>query len=133
MDEWRTAGAVAGAVVGVVICAPQTASFIAAVTAAGIGAYAGALLGGRAHGLIGTSPDLRERVHHAVHHETRESGVLVAVHVSPDNQAKAAQALDDAGALAVERATGRWQQGRWADFDPTLPPQPIAEFTQRHA
>jgi hypothetical protein len=132
-QRWSTAGAVAGAAVGVAICAPLTASFIAAMTAAGIGAYAGALFGGRLHAYLGMSPNLRERVRHTVHHEMRESGVLVAVHVSPDNQAKAAQALDRAGALAIERATGHWQQGRWADFDPTVPPVPVTEFEQRHA
>jgi hypothetical protein len=132
-QRWSTAGAVAGAAVGVGICAPLTASFIAAVTAAGIGAYAGALLGSRLHAYFGMSPTVRERFRHAVHHEMRDSGVLVAVHVSPDNQAKAAQALNEAGALAIERATGHWQQGRWADFDPTMPPVPLTEFAQRHA
>ena len=45
--------------------------------------------------------------------ETRDSGVLVAVHVSPDNQLDAARVLRDAGGATIERATGRWQQGRW--------------------
>lgn len=132
-QRWNTFGAAAGAGLGVAICAPLTASFIAAITAAGIGAYAGALLGGRIQTYFGTPPNLRERMRHAVHHETRDSGVLVAVHVSPDNQERAAQSLKEAGALALERATGQWRQGRWADFDPTVPPTPLAEFTQRHA
>ncbi|WP_206953402.1 hypothetical protein [Trinickia acidisoli] len=126
-------GAVAGAVVAVAICAPLTASVIAAVTAAGVGAYAGAMLGALVQGRLNDAQQTSEAVRHAVHHETRDSGVLVAVHVSPDNRVQAAQVLDGAGALAVERATGRWQQGRWADFDPTVPPVPLAEFTQRQA
>lgn len=126
-------GAVTGAVVAVALCAPLTASFIAAVTAAGVGAYVGALLGGLVQARLSAAPPLGEVAHHGVHHETRDSGVLVAVHVSPDNQASAAQALDDAGALAIERATGRWQQGKWADFDPTQPPVPLGGFTHREA
>lgn len=126
-------GAVAGAVVGVALCAPLTASFIAAVTAAGVGAYVGALLGGLMQARLSAAPSIGEVVHHAVHHETRDSGVLVAVHVSPDNQARAAQVLDGAGALAIEQATGRWQQGKWADFDPTQPPAPLGGFSHREA
>lgn len=126
-------GAVAGAVIGVAICAPLTASFIAAVTAAGVGAYVGAMLGGSVQARLNATPPIEEVARHSVHHETRDSGVLVAVHVSPDNQAKAARALDEAGSLAIERATGRWQQGRWADFDPTVAPVPMTEFTHRAA
>ena len=126
-------GAVAGAVIGVAICAPLSVSFIATVTAAGVGAYVGAMLGGLVQARLRTVPRLGEAARHAVHHETRDSGVLVAVHVSPENQALAAQVLDDAGSLAVERASGHWQHGRWADFDPTVPPVPLTEFTHRHA
>ncbi|HTH73122.1 MAG TPA: hypothetical protein VL635_01835 [Trinickia sp.] len=126
-------GAVAGAVLAVALCAPLTASFLATITAAGVGAYAGALLGALLQARLNAAPPVDEVVRHAVHHETRDSGVLVAVHVSPENQAAAAQTLDRAGALAIERATGRWQQGRWADFDPTQPPRPLGEFTHRQA
>lgn len=126
-------GAVAGAVIGVAICAPLTASYIAAATAAGVGAYVGAMLGSFVQARLNAAPPIEELARHSVHHETRDSGVLVAVHVSPDNQEKAAKALDEAGSLAIERAIGRWQQGRWADFDPTVPPVPIAEFTHRTA
>jgi len=59
------------------------------------------------------------------HHEERDSGVLLAVHVTPDTQQMAAGLLREAGGASIERATGRWQQGRWADFDPTQPPQPV--------
>ena len=62
---------------------------------------------------------------HQVMHESRDSGVLVAVHVSPDNQLEAARVLREAGSLEVERAHGRWQHGRWADFDPTKDVEPI--------
>jgi len=65
-------------------------------------------------------------------HEFRRDGVLVAVHVSADDQLDAPATLRDAGAAEIERASGRWQQGRWADFDPTKTPEPITGLTQQH-
>jgi hypothetical protein len=55
------------------------------------------------------------------------------VHVSPDNQLDAARVLREAGGVAIERASGRWQQGRWADFDPLKTPVPLNEFSEKHA
>jgi outer membrane lipoprotein SlyB len=126
-------GAVAGAVVGVGVFAPISASMVIAVTAAGVGAYVGALAGSAVQARVNATPSIEEAVRHAVHHETRDSGVLVAVHVCSENQLKAADVLRRAGSQAIERATGRWQHGRWADFDPTKPPVPITELTQREA
>lgn len=126
-------GAAAGAVVGVALFAAISASVIVAVSAAGVGAYVGALLGATVQARANASPPIDEVVRHAVHHKTRDSGVLVAIHVSPDNQTSAAQVLASAGGQAIERTTGRWQQGRWADFDPTKPPVPLAELTRREA
>lgn len=71
--------------------------------------------------------------HLPFHEEARASGVLVAVHVSPDNQLDAARVLREAGGATIEKATGRWQQGRWADFDPTRTPEPLNEYSQKHA
>ncbi|RKP44891.1 glycine zipper domain-containing protein [Trinickia fusca] len=125
-------GAVAGAVVGVAVFAATSSSVVVAIAAAGVGAYVGAMLGATVHRRMSTSPSVSEVAQHAVHRETRDSGVLVAVHVSPDNQLRAAQVLAHAGGQAIERANGRWQQGRWADFDPTTPPVPL-EVNQREA
>ncbi|GAA5240621.1 hypothetical protein BMMON2_34430 [Burkholderia mallei] len=83
-----------------------------------------------------TRTHVRELAHDAIHHETRASGMLVAVHVTADSQADAARALAEAGGADIERATGRWQSGRWADFDPTRAPQPFdgaQQPAQRHA
>ena len=55
----------------------------------------------------------------------RDSGVLLEAHVTPDTQYDAARILRDAGGQTIERATGRWQQSRWVDFDPRTP-EPIA-------
>ncbi|HYS68490.1 MAG TPA: hypothetical protein VEN30_32370 [Paraburkholderia sp.] len=125
-----TIGAVVGAVVGVGIFAAFSAPIIVSLIAAGVGAYVGSLIGAMSR----TSED-GEKIGHLApfHHETRDSGVLVAVHVSPDNQFDAARVLREAGGMAIERASGRWQQGRWADFDPLKEPVPLDEYSEKHA
>jgi S-formylglutathione hydrolase FrmB len=116
-----TIGAVVGAMVGVGIFAAFSAPLIVSLIAAGVSAYVGSLAGA----MVSTSEVSIE--------DTRDSGVLVAVHVSPDSQSDAARVLRDAGGAAIERATGRWQQGRWADFDPLKQPVPLNEFSEKHA
>ncbi|KAA1009688.1 hypothetical protein FVF58_20500 [Paraburkholderia panacisoli] len=116
-----TIGAAVGAVVGVGIFAAFSAPLIMSLIAAGVGAYVGSLVGAMM------------RTHEAGDEGTRDSGVLVAVHVSPDSQLDAARVLRAAGGAAIERATGRWQQGRWADFDPLKQPEPLNEFSEKHA
>ncbi|CAB3693497.1 hypothetical protein [Paraburkholderia rhynchosiae] len=124
-----TIGAVAGAIIGVGIFAAFSAPLLVSVIAAGVGAYIGSLAGAmwrtRDNGNGGLGP--------AFHHEARDSGVLVAVHVSPDNQLDAARVLREAGGVSIERATGRWQQGRWADFDPLRDPVPLNEYNENRA
>jgi hypothetical protein len=128
MHHGATIGAVAGAVIGVAIFMSFSASLPVAVIAAGVGAYIGSWAGAT------LQAGQREAMpHERVHREFRNSGVLVAVHVSEGNQQMAAAVLRDAGADDIERATGRWQQGKWADFDPTMTPTPFAEMTQQHA
>lgn len=127
------AGAVTGTVIGVALFSAISSSVLAAMCAAGVGAYLGTMLGATIEARAAASPPIGEVLSHTVHHETRDSGVLVAVHVSPESQARAAEMLEHAGGLAIERATGRWQQGRWADFDPTRPPEPLAGAQRREA
>jgi hypothetical protein len=125
-----TAGAVAGAVLGVLVFGGLAAPFPIVVLAAAVGSYIGARIGAQ----IGTSRERDPHPHReVVHHETRDSGVLLAVHVSPDNQVLAAELLRDSGGADIERASGRWQGGHWADFDPTKPPTPYGEAFPRHA
>jgi len=114
-------GAVVGAAIGVALFSAFSSPFLVLVVAAGVGAYIGSLMGAM-HSTRGggRAPEREETMH-----EVRGSGVLVAVHVSPDNQADAARVLREAGSLEVERAHGRWQHGRWADFDPTKDVEPI--------
>lgn len=127
------AGAVIGLVLGVMLSYVLFRSMLVLAVAAGVGAYVGTLGGalwqtrggGKAHERvidrsdIGHEPDGTPKA--------RESGVLVAVHVSPGTQMAAAQVLGAAGGMEIERADGRWQQGHWADFDPTRTVQPLRE------
>jgi hypothetical protein len=124
-----TMGAVAGAVLGVAVFTVFSASMPIVVIAAGVGAYLGSLVGKMA-----VPAHVQPHEHHSVvHHEMRNSGVLVAVHVSPENQMEAARLLREAGGADIERATGHWQRGRWADFDPRQTPVPLAELNQQQA
>ncbi|MBN3767714.1 hypothetical protein [Burkholderia sp. Ac-20365] len=116
-----TIGAVVGAVVGVGIFTAFSAPVLVSAIAAGVGAYIGSLIGA----MYKTRGGGKGARHSLAHHEERDSGVLLAVHVTPDSQHKAAHMLREAGGASIERASGRWQQGRWADFDPTTPPQPV--------
>jgi hypothetical protein len=117
---------VAGAIVGVGIFAAFAAPLLVSAIAAGVGAYVGSLIGAMYRTRGGGKHVRDERVHH----EARDSGVLLSAHVTPETQAVAAQTLREAGGAEIERATGRWQHGRWADFDPTRPP---VELDERHA
>ncbi|WP_254366909.1 hypothetical protein [Paraburkholderia sp. NMBU_R16] len=107
-------GAALGAAVGVALFSVISASFVVLIVAAGVGAYIGSLIGAMTHTRGGGKMPERQ-----VPHQGHDSGVLVAVHVSPDNQDTVARVLREAGSLEIERAHGRWQHGRWADFDPT--------------
>jgi hypothetical protein len=116
-------GAVLGAVVGVGLFKLMAAPLLVLVIAAGVGAYVGSLIGAMTH-MRGGGRVAPERVHH----ESRDAGVLVAVHVAPETQQQAAHVLRESGGLEIERATGRWQQGRWSDFDPTQTPEPVDDM-----
>ncbi|MBB5463219.1 MULTISPECIES: hypothetical protein [unclassified Paraburkholderia] len=124
-----TIGAVIGAVIGVAIFAVFSAPLLVSLIAAGVGAYVGSLVGAMSRTTERGKSDHRV----PYHEESRDSGVLVAVHVSPDNQLDAARVLREAGGVSIEKATGRWQQGRWADFDPLKTPEPIKEFAEKRA
>jgi hypothetical protein len=117
-------GAVIGAVIGVALFSAFSSPFLVLIVAAGVGAYVGSLAGAMSHTRGGGKMPESQ-----VKHEARDSGVLVAVHVSPENQQEAARVLREAGSLEVERAHGRWQHGRWSDFDPTKDVEPIRDST----
>ncbi|WP_248321685.1 MULTISPECIES: hypothetical protein [unclassified Caballeronia] len=115
-----TIGAVIGAVIGAAIFALFKAPLLVSVVAAGVGAYIGSLAGAMSH--TKKKPGAPSQPEEE---PTRHAGVLVAVHVSPETYDRAANILREAGGLDIERASGRWKQGRWSDFDPLKPPQPV--------
>lgn len=125
-------GAVAGAsalgllfaLLGGLIAARLAASILIVIAAAGVGAYLGALAGalwvvGRGRGRSGApaAPD--------VHPDLRQAGVMLALHVAPERDALARKVLAEAGGLDIERAQGRWLDGKWEDFDPLTPPRRV--------
>lgn len=125
-----TIGAVVGAIIGAAIFAIFKAPLLVSAVAAGVGAYVGSLAGAMSHTRGSKS---ESSTSHANQENARHSGVLVAVHVSPETQTDAAAILRESGGVEIERASGRWQQGRWSDFDPLRPPTPVNEFAQRSA
>jgi hypothetical protein len=129
-----TIGAVIGAIVGAGVFVLFKTPWLAAVLAAGAGAYVGSLAGAMSHAKSGKRPaaDSISTENHGSANalDARHSGVVVAVHVCPELQAQAAAILRDAGGMEVERASGQWRNGRWADFDPVKPPEPVREFAE---
>ncbi|CAB3806000.1 hypothetical protein LMG28688_06272 [Paraburkholderia caffeinitolerans] len=119
-------GAVAGAVVGISLFG---ALLMASLPSTVIAAVVGAWLGAR----IGAGWQRRAEHEERVHREARQSGVLLAVHVSAENQATAAEVLREAGADDLERASGQWNGGHWADFDPTQTPTPYGQASAQRA
>lgn len=59
----------------------------------------------------------------------RPAGVLLSARAEGEAMTQAADILHAAGARDVERAEGRWENGRWTDFDPTAltVPMPVAQ------
>ena len=118
-------GAAIGAAVGLaagVAAAPIAAPAIAgaaAIAGAGVGAYGSSLRGA----LAGTEDGEVDKASREEPVE-RRGGMMVAVRAD-DRTDNAVQTLRTAGAYQIERATGEWRDGGWADFDPTKPPELI--------
>ncbi len=108
---------VLGALFGVAAYTLISTSITVLIVATLIGAYVGALLGG----LVSTR---RRRPRRQPGQPTgrRRAGPLVAVRVLPETEGRAASILAQMGGRDVEQATGRWQDGRWVDFDPVHSP-----------
>lgn len=124
-----SAGVAVGAFAGVIIAIGLSMlifhTILVLAIAAGVGAYVGSLAGAMWQtrgGGRGAQPDPAHEPDGTP--KARESGVLLAVHVSPQTQQQATQVLRAAGGMEIERASGRWQDGRWADFDPTRTLEP---------
>jgi hypothetical protein len=130
-------GAVAGAIVGSLV----QGNIYVLIVATGVGAYLGSLIG--AMGLIGrgrkknafgismmgarpngqasqTADDSDPDYEHPA---IRHAGVTLAVVADPSQRDLVTRILRETGGVDVERAAGRWENGKWADFDPVKPPE----------
>lgn len=113
----------AGAAVGGVIAFAVANSVLPIVAGAGAGAYIGSLIGAMmALGRPRPERSMQE-ASYAKKNEGRASGVLLAVHAAAEQEREVAQMLRTAGGVEVERAQGRWHDGKWVDFDPLTSPE----------
>lgn len=115
---------IVGAVIGGIIGYTVADSMLPIIGGAGVGAYIGSLAGG-VSGLGRSRPDRSAtEAQQAKANEGRQSGVMLAVHTSPEHEKDVANILRNAGGEEVERAQGRWRNGKWEDFDPLVSPTP---------
>lgn len=112
---------VAGAVLGGAVAWLFSAPALLIVGGIAVGAYIGSLAGAM-YSLGRPRQRGRFEAARAKATEGRKAGVLLAVHTTPEKQSEFATLLRNAGGQEVERAHGRWSQGRWEDFDPTRGP-----------
>lgn len=112
-----------GAVLGGAVAWLFSAPALLIVGGVAVGAYIGSLAGA-VYSLGRPRQRGRFEAARAKATEGRRAGVLLAVHTTKENQAEIAAMLRNAGGKEVERAHGRWHQGRWEDFDPTRSPHP---------
>ena len=113
--------AVAGVAAGVLAVA---AGPVVALAAVGVAAYTGSLAGALEGGNVddGGVDGRQGAGHHAP--AMRQGGVMIAVHiVNAADQDRVVQALKAAGAVDIEQAEGKWQDGDWVDFDPLAAPE----------
>jgi len=125
-----TLGGLGGAAVGLAVGAAVASAPVAGpvvFTAAAVGAFGGALAGG-----VGATEDataegaaLPDTEDHPV---AKPGGIVVAVRTDrlADGERLAVDHLCRIGAIAIERATARWHDGAWADWDPSEPREQIA-------
>ena len=110
-------GAALGIGIGALLVGILELSPVLAAIAGGIGAYVGSLIG--ALNGMRVAPQTRDQ---GASMDTRPSGVLLAAHVELGTEVFASNLLKNHGGKDVERASGRWRDGKWSDFDPVIPP-----------
>lgn len=112
-----TVGGVTGLALGTVAAAAAEPGLtaVAAIAGAGVGAYVGSLAGGLSGARDGDEQQatLEEPVE-------RDAGIIVAARADA-NEETIIRVLQAQGAREVERATGEWRDGSWADFDARKP------------
>lgn len=107
----------AGALIGGVIGWLFAGSALPVLGGVAAGAYIGSLAGAM-YSLGKPRERGRFEAARAKVNEGRPAGVLLAVHTTPENQVEIASLLRSAGGMEVERAHGKWSNGRWQNFDP---------------
>lgn len=116
-DTGAVKGAAIGTAVGAVagLAATPILGPIAVAGGAAAGAYAGSLAGA-----VERMGDERPAP------QPRPAGVMVAVNAdTTEGEARAIDVLHEHGARMIERATGMWRNGKWADFDPVRAPEVV--------
>lgn len=124
-------GALAGAaLVGIVLALAgglvalwAGAAMLVVAAAAGVGAYVGAL--GGALWMAGRRQRRPAAAAPQAHPPLRQAGVMLALPVAPERESAARRVLREAGGHDIERAQGRWLDGKWEDFDPLKPPRHV--------
>lgn len=114
-------GALLGACLGVGIRLGFHAPWVTIAIAAAVGAYLGSLSGAMSH--TRTSKQ-QSRTSLDNFENARQSGVLIAIHTGQNSANSVIETLEACDAMDIEQASGLWQRGAWADFDPTSARQP---------
>jgi hypothetical protein len=115
-------GIIVGAGIGFGAMRVLQLNWLAPLIMTAVGAYLGSLIGAMSK----ATPGKEDRPVEVSDHETlepiRESGVMLAVHVTEDSEVRVEDTLRRAGARDVEHASGEWSEGKWRNFDPLASP-----------
>lgn len=87
-----------------------------------VGAYLGSLIGAMSKATPSHEDTPIPVSDHEMLQPIRESGVMLAVHVTEASEARVEDTLRQAGARDVEHASGEWSEGKWRNFDPLAAP-----------
>jgi len=128
--EHRAGGALKGAAVGTaagLVAGAAMLPFLGPLAIAGgaaVGAYTGSLVGS----LKETNDEAQPG-----HEDLRPAEVLVAVNADAAGvgEDKIVSIFEESGAWQIERASGRWENGVWADFDAATLPHLVGGKDQR--
>lgn len=121
-------GAAVGCAVGLVVVPLLDYPIMWTVLPAATGAYVGSFVGALSTARFdpkSSSSEARSGL------QAHPSGVVLAVHVQPDTQDRAAQVLKRLNGCDVQGANGIWRQGEWKNFDPIARPNPSASTVGR--
>jgi hypothetical protein len=111
-----------GALIGVAVAFVVTDAWTVIIAGAGVGAYIGSLFGAMYALTRGRKRRTILEEQEAAKHEAHHPGVLLAVREATVRADRISEILRAAGGAEVEHAQGRWENGRWQDFDPLVAP-----------